>query len=286
MKKLDEDEKSLLQEKICNGSTTWRNIQAIRNEKRFKSLDLVKNIFTDFFELHGDRYYGDDKSIVGGITYLNDIPVTLICQYKGKGLPDSQDRQFGMPLPEGYRKALRLMEQAEKFNRPIICFIDTPGAYPGVNAEARGQAEAIARNLKEMFSLTVPIISLVVSEGGSGGALALGVANKVYMLEKAIYSVVSPEGCASILWKDSQKAELASEYLKLTADEIYNAGIVDGIISEKGSFRELCGRIADTFHRDILQMRCRSREQLKNDRKNKFINIGMLNGKQDTADMV
>ncbi len=255
-------------------NSTWNNILSIRSEKRFKSMDLANNVFTDFIELHGDRYYGDDRAIIGGLAYLSNIPVTVICQYKGKDLADSKLRQYGMPLPEGYRKALRLMKQAEKFNRPIICFIDTPGAFPGVNAEERGQAEAIARNLFEMSALGVPVISVVISEGGSGGALALGVANKVFMLEKAIYSVVSPEGCASILWRDSKKASLASEHLKLTASDIYEAGIVDRVISEKGTFEQLCERLRSIVHKEIIQLQKLSGMELKEARRNKFREIG------------
>lgn len=257
-------------------NSTWNNILSIRSEKRFKSMDLANNVFTDFIELHGDRYFGDDRAIVGGLAYLSNIPVTVICQYKGKDLADSKLRQYGMPLPEGYRKALRLMKQAEKFNRPIICFIDTPGAFPGINAEERGQAEAIARNLFEMSALGVPVISVVISEGGSGGALALGVANKVFMLEKAIYSVVSPEGCASILWRDSKKASLASEHLKLTASDIYEAGIIDRVISEKGTFEQLCERLRSILHKEIIQLQKLSGMELKEARRNKFREIGNI----------
>ena len=257
-------------------NSTWNNILSIRSEKRFKSMELANNVFTDFIELHGDRYYGDDRAIVGGLAYLSNIPVTVICQYKGKDLADSKLRQYGMPLPEGYRKALRLMKQAEKFNRPIICFIDTPGAFPGINAEERGQAEAIARNLFEMSALGVPEISVVISEGGSGGALALGVANKVFMLEKAIYSVVSPEGCASILWRDSKKASLASEHLKLTAGDIYEAGIIDRVISEKGTFEQLCERLRSILQKEIIQLQKLSGMELKEARRNKFREIGNI----------
>jgi acetyl-CoA carboxylase carboxyl transferase subunit alpha len=257
-------------------NSTWNNILSIRSEKRFKSMELANNVFTDFIELHGDRYFGDDRAIVGGLAYLSNIPVTVIFQYKGKDLADSKLRQYGMPLPEGYRKALRLMKQAEKFNRPIICFIDTPGAFPGINAEERGQAEAIARNLFEMSALGVPVISVVISEGGSGGALALGVANKVFMLEKAIYSVVSPEGCASILWRDSKKASLASEHLKLTASDIYEAGIIDRVISEKGTFEQLCERLRSILHKEIIQLQKLSGMELKEARRNKFREIGNI----------
>jgi acetyl-CoA carboxylase carboxyl transferase subunit alpha len=261
--------------------STWNNILRIRSEKRFKSMELAENVFTDFIELHGDRYFGDDRAIVGGLAYLSNIPVTVICQYKGKDLADSKLRQYGMPLPEGYRKALRLMKQAEKFNRPIICFIDTPGAFPGINAEERGQAEAIARNLYEMSALKVPVISVVISEGGSGGALALGVANKVFMLEKAIYSVVSPEGCASILWRDSKKASLASEHLKLTANDIYDAGIIDRVISEKGTFEQLCERLRSILHKETIQLQKLSGIELKEDRRHKFREIGNIKKQQE-----
>jgi acetyl-CoA carboxylase carboxyl transferase alpha subunit len=244
-------------------------------------MELADNVFTDFIELHGDRYFGDDRAIVGGLAYLSNIPVTVICQYKGKDLADSKLRQYGMPLPEGYRKALRLMKQAEKFNRPIICFIDTPGAFPGINAEERGQAEAIARNLYEMSALKVPVISVVISEGGSGGALALGVANKVFMLEKAIYSVVSPEGCASILWRDSKKASLASEHLKLTANDIYDAGIIDRVISEKGTFEQLCERLRSILHKETIQLQKLSGIELKEDRRHKFREIGNIKKQQE-----
>lgn len=261
--------------------STWNNILSIRSEKRFKSMELADNVFTDFIELHGDRYFSDDRAIVGGLAYLSNIPVTVICQYKGKDLADSKLRQYGMPLPEGYRKALRLMKQAEKFNRPIICFIDTPGAFPGINAEERGQAEAIARNLYEMSALKVPVISVVISEGGSGGALALGVANKVFMLEKAIYSVVSPEGCASILWRDSKKASLASEHLKLTANDIYDAGIIDRVISEKGTFEQLCERLRSILHKETIQLQKLSGIELKEDRRRKFREIGNIKKQQE-----
>jgi acetyl-CoA carboxylase carboxyl transferase alpha subunit len=252
----------------------WNNILNIRSMERLKGKDILHHIFTDFFELHGDRYYGDDKAIIGGLAYLNYLPVTVICQYKGSDLMDAKTRNYGMPLPEGYRKALRLMKQAEKFNRPIICFIDTPGAYPGVNAEERGQAEAIAKNLYEMASLKIPIISIVISEGGSGGALALGVANKIYMLEKAIYSVISPEGCASILWRDPQQADLASDHLKLTSKDIFSTGVIDGIISEDGDFDSLCNRLKDTICNDLTELLQISGEKIKDNRRNKFKDIG------------
>jgi acetyl-CoA carboxylase carboxyl transferase subunit alpha len=196
------------------------------------SLDYIERIFDNFLELHGDRFFGEDRAIVGGIAFLGSIPVTIIAQQKGRNTKENITRNFSMPHPEGYRKALRLMKQAEKFHRPIICLIDTPGAFCGLGAEERGQGEAIATNLAEMMLLKTPIISVVISEGGSGGALALGVADKVYMLEHSIYAILSPEGFASILYKDSSKAEQAAKDMKLTAQDLLQFGIIEGIIPE------------------------------------------------------
>lgn len=207
-------------------------VSLARNMERPKAQDFISNIFSDFIEFHGDRRYGDDQSIIGGIANLNDLPVTVIGQQKGKNTKDNVSRNFGMVHPEGYRKSLRLMKQAEKFKRPVINFIDTPGAYPGIGAEERGQAEAIAVNLREMAGLSVPIISVVTGEGGSGGALGMGVADKIYMLENAIFSVISPEGCASILWKDAKKADKAAKNLKLTAFDLKELNLIDRIIPE------------------------------------------------------
>lgn len=212
--------------------SAWDRVLLARHAKRPTACDYINVIFDDFMELHGDRLYRDDQSIVGGIGTINGIPVTVIAQQKGKTLDENLVRNFAMPHPEGYRKALRLMKQAEKFNRPIITFIDTPGAYPGLGAEERGQGEAIARNLLEMSGLHVPIIAVVIGEGGSGGALALGVANKVLMLENAIYSILSPEGYATILWKDSTLAEKAAEVMKLTSYDLEELGVIDYIIKE------------------------------------------------------
>lgn len=194
--------------------------------------DYIKYLFPDFFELKGDRLYGDDASLLTGIATFQGIPVTIIGHEKGKGTKEKIARNFGMSSPEGYRKALRLMKQAEKFKRPIITFIDTPGAYPGIEAEERGVAEAIARNLMEMAGLKTVILSVVIGEGGSGGALGIGIADRLLMLENAYYSVISPEGCATILWKDSGKWEEAANSLKLTADELFKMGIIDEIIPE------------------------------------------------------
>ena len=217
--------------KMSNVSA-WDRVLVARQIDRPKSSDYIENIFDDFIEFHGDRCFGDDKSIIGGIAMLKDIPVTVIGEQKGKNAKENIERNFGMPNPEGYRKALRLMKQAEKFKRPIITFIDTPGAYPGMGAEERGQGEAIARNIMEMSSLEVPIICVVIGEGSSGGALAIGVGDRIVMLENAIYSILSPEGFASILYKDSSKAKEASEKMKLTAKDLKDLGIIDEIIKE------------------------------------------------------
>lgn len=212
--------------------TPWEKVKLARMSVRPTGLDYIERIFHDFMEFHGDRYYGDDGAIVGGIASFGDIPVTVIAQQKGRNTKENIARNFSMPHPEGYRKALRLMKQAEKFHRPVICFIDTPGAFCGIGAEERGQGEAIASNLAEMMLLKVPILSVVISEGGSGGALALGVADRVYMLEHAIYAILSPEGFASILYKDASKAERAAKDMKLTAQDLLEFGIIDGIIPE------------------------------------------------------
>jgi acetyl-CoA carboxylase carboxyl transferase subunit alpha len=207
-------------------------VKLARHTKRPTTLDYIKYMITEFLEFHGDRRFSDDLAVVGGIGFLDDIPITIIGHQKGRNVKEHMKRNFGMAHPEGYRKAMRLMEEAEQFGRPVINFIDTPGAYPGIGAEERGQAEAIAYNLYKMSTLRTPIISVVTGEGGSGGALAMGLADQVYMLSNAIYSVISPEGCASILWRDSAKAEQAAEALKLTAPHLYEMKIIDKIIEE------------------------------------------------------
>lgn len=216
--------------------SAWERVQASRKADRPSGSDYIQAVFPDFMELHGDRYYGDDKAIVGGIAYFHGTPVTVIAQTKGSTTKENIERNFGMPSPEGYRKALRLMKQAEKFHRPVICFVDTPGAFCGLEAEERGQGEAIARNLYEMSSLQTPILSVVVGEGGSGGALALAVADEVWMLENAVYSILSPEGFASILWKDSKRAEEAAELMKMTSGDLFEQGIVEQVIPEPEEF--------------------------------------------------
>lgn len=210
----------------------YDRVRLARDNNRPTGLDYIKNIFEGFIELHGDRRFSDDAAVVGGIARLNGNPVTVIAIEKGHNAKERTFRNFGAPHPEGYRKALRLMKQAEKFGRPIICFIDTSGAYCGIGAEERGQGQAIAENLMEMSTLCVPIISILIGEGGSGGALALAVADRVWMLQNAVYSVISPEGCASILWKDSTKAQSAAASLKLTAEDAKSLGIIERILSE------------------------------------------------------
>lgn len=212
--------------------TAWDRVILARRADRPKALDYINSIFEDFIELHGDRNFADDKAIVGGIATFEGRPVTVIGEQKGKKAKENLERNFGMPNPEGYRKALRLMKQAEKFNRPIITFIDTPGAYPGMGAEERGQGEAIAKNMYEMSKLRVPIICIVIGEGSSGGALAIAVGDRIVMLENAIYSILSPEGFASILYKDASKAKEAAEDMKATAEDLKKFGIIDKIIKE------------------------------------------------------
>lgn len=208
-------------------------VKLARDSQRPTGLDYIQNIFQDFIELHGDRRYGDDPAIVGGIAWLKETPVTVIAIEKGHTAKQRSFRNFGAPHPEGYRKALRLMKQAEKFGRPVICFVDTSGANCGIGAEERGQGQAIAENLMELSTLCVPVISILIGEGGSGGALALAVADRVWMLSNAVYSVISPEGCASILWKDAKKAEEAAASLKLTAEDALGLGVIERILPEK-----------------------------------------------------
>jgi acetyl-CoA carboxylase carboxyl transferase subunit alpha len=212
--------------------TPWQRVQNARHPKRPHTLDYIERILTDFQEIHGDRLFGDDPAIVCGMGRLDGQPVLVVGEQKGRDTKQKLYRNFGMPKPEGYRKALRVMQMAAKFHRPIITFLDTPGAYPGLDAEERGQAEAIARNLREMARLAVPIVSVCIGEGGSGGALGLGVGNHVYMLENAVYSVISPESCAAIIWRDSARAEEAAAALRLTAEDLVRLGLVDGVIPE------------------------------------------------------
>lgn len=213
-------------------NAAWRRVLLARHPKRPHSLDYIQRLFTDFQEIHGDRSYGDDAAIVAGLAHFEGRPVTVVAEQKGRDTKQRFFRNFGMPKPEGYRKALRVMQLSAKFGRPIVTLLDTPGAYPGIDAEERGQAEAIARNLREMSRLTVPVVVVCIGEGGSGGALALGVGNTVMMLENAVYSVISPESCAAIIYRDSGKAEQAAEALRLTAEDLKELGLIDGIIPE------------------------------------------------------
>lgn len=255
--------------------TPWEKVKLARMPVRPTSLDYIDRIFNNFLEMHGDRLYGEDHAIVGGIAFFGDIPVTVIAQQKGRNTKENIARNFSMPHPEGYRKALRLMKQAEKFHRPIICLIDTPGAFCGLGAEERGQGEAIATNLAEMMLLKTPIISIVISEGGSGGALALGVADKVYMLEHSIYAILSPEGFASILYKDSSKAEQAAKDMKLTAQDLLQFGIINGIIPEPqggahNDYDETAQNIKTVIEADLQELLQLSTEELLEKRYQKF----------------
>lgn len=256
---LDEEIKQLnkkskeLTKKIFSNLTPWQVAQLARHPNRPYTLDYIKEVFTDFDELHGDRAYADDKAIVGGIARIDERPVVVIGHQKGRETKTKIYRNFGMPAPEGYRKALRLMQLAERFQLPIITFIDTPGAYPGIGAEERGQSEAIARNLREMSRLNVPTICTVIGEGGSGGALALGVGDKVNMLQYSTYSVISPEGCASILWKSADKAPLAAEAMNMTAEKLLKLNLIDAIIPEPlgGAHRDYTA-IASSLKKQLI----------------------------------
>lgn len=252
----------------------WDKILNIRSCKRFNSRDIMKYVFESFFELHGDRYFYDDPAIIGGLAYLKEIPVTVIAQCRGRTSIENQKLNYGMAMPEGYRKALRLMKQAEKFKRPIISLIDTPGAFPGIEAEERGQAEAIAKNLYEMSMIKVPIISIIVGEGGSGGALALAVANKLIMLENAVFSVVSPEGCASILWRDSNKAPEAADRLKISAQDLLQLGIVDMVIEEEENLQKMSQGIIKTLYASLKEYEQYSGIELSEMRYKKYRRIG------------
>lgn len=219
-------------EAAAPNSTAWERVQKARHAKRPHSVDYIERLITGFQEFHGDRLFGDDAAIIGGMGFLDGEAIMIVAEEKGRDTKDKLRRNFGMPKPEGYRKAMRIMELAAKFARPIVAFLDTPGAYPGIDAEERGQAEAIAWNLREMARLPVPVVTVCIGEGGSGGALALGVANRVLMFENAVYSVISPESCAAIIWRDSAKAELAAAALRLTAEDLLKLGLIDGIIPE------------------------------------------------------
>ena len=259
--------------------SAWDRVTLAREIERPRALDFIEKIFDNFIELHGDRNFADDKSIVGGIAYLNEMPVTVIGEQKGKNSKENIERNFGMPNPEGYRKALRLMKQAEKFNRPIITFIDTPGAYPGIGAEERGQGEAIARNMLEMSMIKVPIICIVIGEGSSGGALAIAVGDKIVMLENAVYSILSPEGFASILYKDASKAKEAAQNMKITAKDLKDLKIIDKIIEEpengvQNDFLTVIEEIKQYIITSINDLEKMSKEELIENRYQKYRMIG------------
>ena len=258
--------------------TAFEKLKSARSVSRPTSASWIKKIISNIIECHGDREFGDDSAIMGGIARLADRPVTFIGIEKGTDIDERMKTNFGCPKPEGYRKALRLMKQAEKFGRPVVCFVDTMGAYCGAEAEERGQGEAIARNIMEMMGLTVPIITVIVGEGGSGGALALAAANRVYMLENAVYSVISPEGCASILWKDSERAPEAAERLHITAADMMKFGVAENIIDEDfNRFRVTCMRIKMQLEKDLEILSKLSCEELVNTRYERFRNMGYYN---------
>jgi acetyl-CoA carboxylase carboxyl transferase subunit alpha len=265
--------------------TAFERVQRARHPNRPYALDIFTSFFTDFVEIHGDRRYADDPAIICGFAKLDGRDVAVIGQQKGRDINQRRHRNFAMTKPEGYRKALRVMKLAEKFGRPIITIIDTPGAYPGIDAEERGQAEAIAFNLREMAGLRVPVIAMVLGEGGSGGALAIGIADRVIMMENAVYSVISPEGCAAILWKDSEKADLAAECLRLTAAELKRFEIIDEIVPEpeiwsvstdddEGNFQSIGEGLKNTLIRFLDELTMSGPEKIVDDRYNKFRKMG------------
>ena len=267
-----------------NVLTAWERVEIARNPKRKTALDYINEIFDEFIELHGDRCYGDDEAMVCGLGRIENQNYTIIAEQKGRNTKENIERNFGMPNPESYRKAIRIMKQAEKFNRPIITFIDTKGAYPGVEAEQRGQGEAIAKSMFEMAKLTVPVIAIVIGEGSSGGALAIGVANKVIMLENAIYSILSPEGYSSILWKDSSRFKEAADRMKLTANDLYDMGIIETIIKEPDikdskktsqsvDFEMIASEIKKEIQTTVQELKSKTKDEIVEERYQKFRKI-------------
>lgn len=270
-----------LQQRVYGSLTAWQRTRLARHPRRPHTLDYVRLLIDDFVELHGDRLYGDDAAIVGGVGRFEEQPILVVGHQKGRDTREKIARNFGMPHPEGYRKALRLMQLAAKFGRPVMTLIDTPGAYPGIGAEERGQAEAIARNLREMAGLATPIVSVVTGEGGSGGALALGVADRILMLEYAIYSVISPEGCAAILWSDAGKAPEAAQLMRITAPEIMRLGVVDAIVPEPpgGAHRNWEGAAASLraiLREHLREVSAQPTGTLVQERLEKFRRIGVF----------
>jgi acetyl-CoA carboxylase carboxyl transferase subunit alpha len=270
-----------LQQEIFADLSRWQVVQLSRHPNRPYMLDYVQRLFTDWIELHGDRSFADDQALVGGLARFDGEPVMILGQQKGRSTKENMLRSFGMPRPEGYRKALRLMQLAARFDRPVIAFIDTPGAYPGIDAEERGQAEAIAVCLEEMAALRVPVVSVVIGEGGSGGALAIGVCNRLLMLQYSWYSVISPESCAAILYRDSKRSEKAAEALKLTARDAYELGIVDELVDEApgGAHRDwefTANNLRGVLRKHLQQLRALGPEQIVQDRYDKFRKIGPI----------
>src|SRR5579863_7163854 len=266
-------------EAIPATNPTWERVQLARHPKRPHASDYISRIFTGFSELHGDRFYGDDPAIIGGFALLDAKPVMVIGQEKGRDTKQKLHRNFGMPKPEGYRKAMRLMRMADKFQRPIVTFLDTMGAYPGIDAEERGQAEAIANNLREMSRLGVPVVTIVIGEGGSGGALGLGIANRVFMLENAYYSVISPESCAAIIYRDSGRAPEAAQALRLTAQDLEQLELIDGMIREpaEGAHTDpnrAAELVKETILKALAELDALSPQELIEDRYNKFRRMG------------
>jgi len=268
-----------LEDEVYGNLKPWERVQMARHQERPTTLEYIDIIFNDFIEFHGDRHYGDDEAIVSGVAYYQDEPVTVIGHQRGRNTKENIRRNFGMPHPEGYRKALRHMKQADKFKRPIISFIDTKGAYPGKAAEERGQSEAIARNLMEMAGLKVPIICIVIGEGGSGGALALGVGDHIHMLENSTYSVISPEGAAALLWKDAGLAKNAAESMKITSYDLHELGVIDKIIPEPkgGAHRDIeqqAENINIILEQSLKQLKQLSTDELLEQRWKKYKQIG------------
>ncbi len=269
-----------LKKDIYSNLTPWQRVQIARHPQRPYTLDYINMLMSDFIELHGDRSFADDKAIIGGLARFDDKKIMVIGHQKGRDIKENLKRNFGCAHPEGYRKALRLMQTAAKFNLPVVIFIDTPGAYPGIGAEERGQAQAIALNLREMTSISVPIIAIVIGEGGSGGALGVGVADKICVLENAYYSVISPEGCAAILWKNSSKASEAAEVLKLTAQDLLKMGIIDEVILEPlgGAHRDpqkMAEIVKEAINRNLNDLSGLKKEELLKVRYKKFRSIGV-----------
>ncbi|MBP7087721.1 MAG: acetyl-CoA carboxylase carboxyltransferase subunit alpha [Candidatus Omnitrophica bacterium] len=279
--RLEKKLKSLKKE-IYSSLTPWQKIQISRHPKRPTTLDYVNLIMQDFVELHGDRLYGDDKALIGGFAMLEQRKIMLLGHQKGRDTKENIERNFGCAHPEGYRKGMRLMRLAERFGMPVVCLVDTPGAYPGVGAEERGQAQAIAENIRDMFSLKTPILVVVIGEGGSGGALGIGVGDKVLIMEYSYYSVISPEGCAAILWKDASKREEAAKVLKLTAPDLSELSLVDGIIpeSEGGAHRnyqETAANLKDALIKNLDELSRISLEELLKQRYQRYRKMGVFN---------